>query len=157
MEQIIVYKIAKSEDEFEQGRILFKEYADELNVDLSFQDFEKELRTIHVQYNKPDGGLLLAFFDDKPVACAGVRRSDEETAELKRMYVKSGYRGHRIGVALLERSLSMAKDFGYKKVRLDTLENMAKAQELYKSFGFYTIPSYRFNPIAGTIYMEKVL
>jgi len=157
MEQTFVFKTAHTENEFEQARILFKEYADALGVDLSFQDFEKELETMHVQYNKPDGGLLLGYANEKPVACVAVRRSDGETAELKRMYVKSGYRGHRIGVELLKRSLSMAKELGYKKVRLDTLEYMVKAQELYKSFGFYIIPPYRFNPIRGTIFMEKIL
>src|SRR5579864_5881984 len=102
MEQIFVYKTAHAENEFEQARILFKEYADALGVDLSFQDFEKELGTIHVQYNKPEGGLLLVYANDHPIACAGVRRSDERTAELKRMYVKSEYRGQRIGVELLQ-------------------------------------------------------
>lgn len=157
MEQSFVYKTAHTANEFEQARILFKEYADALGVDLSFQDFEKELQTNHVQYNKPDGGLVLVYVNEHPIACVAVRRSDGETAELKRMYVRSEYRGHRIGVELLERSLSIAKDLGYKKIRLDTLENMTKAQELYKSFGFYVIPPYRFNPIRGTIYMEKIL
>ena len=157
MEQNIVYRTAHTENEFEQARILFKEYARALGVDLSFQDFEKELETIHVQYNKPDGGLLLVYINDTPIACAAVRRSDERTAELKRMYVKSEYRGHWIGVELLKRSLSMANHLGYKKIRLDTLENMVKAQELYKSFGFYIISPYRYNPIPGTIYMEKIL
>jgi putative acetyltransferase len=157
VEQKKTYKIALTEDDFKQARILFKEYADALGVDLSFQDFEKELEIINVQYNKPDGGLLIAHLGDHPVGCAGVRRFDEETAELKRMYVKSESRGFRIGVELLKRSLIVAKELGYKKMRLDTLENMAKAQELYRSFGFYIIPSYRFNPLKGTIYMEKVL
>jgi ribosomal protein S18 acetylase RimI-like enzyme len=157
MEQNFNYKTAHTENEFEQARVLFKEYADMLGVDLSFQDFEKELGNIHVQYNKPDGSLLLVFTNDNPVGCAGVRRLDEHTAELKRMYVKNGYRGRRIGVELLKLSLNMAKALGYKKIRLDTLENMVKAQELYKSFGFYIIPPYRFNPIRGTIYMEKKL
>ena len=157
MEQNFIYKTAHTEHEFEQARVLFKEYADLLGVDLSFQDFEKELGTIHIQYNKPAGGLLLVYLNDNPVACTGVRKSDERTAELKRMFVKKEYRGQRIGVELLKRSLNMAKNLGYEKIRLDTLENMAKAQELYKSFGFYMIPPYRFNPIKGTIYMEKIL
>jgi len=157
MEQYFIYKTAQTENEFEQARVLFKEYADTLGVDLSFQDFEKELRTIHIQYNKPEGGLLLVYLNDNPVACTGVRKSDERTAELKRMFVKKEYRGQRIGVELLKHSLNMAKNLGYEKIRLDTLENMAKAQELYKSFGFYMIPPYRFNPIKGTIYMEKIL
>ena len=157
MEQSFVYKTARTGNEFEQARMLFKEYADALGVDLSFQDFEKELETIQVQYNKPDGALLLVYANENPVACTAVRRSDDETAELKRMYVRSGYRGYRIGVELLKRSLIIAKELGYKKIRLDTLENMVQAQELYKSFGFYIIPPYRFNPIPGTIYMEKIL
>ena len=157
MEQNFVYKNANTENEFEQARILFNEYADALGVDLSFQDFEKELETMHVQYNKPDGVLLLVYINDNPIACVAVRKSDERTAELKRMYVRSAFRGHRIGVELLKRSVSMAKEIGYKKIRLDTLENMVKAQELYKSHGFYVIPPYRFNPIPGTVYMEKIL
>jgi GNAT superfamily N-acetyltransferase len=157
MEQTFVYKTAHTENEFEQARMLFKEYADALGVDLSFQDFENELETIQVQYNKPDGALLLVYANENPIACTAVRRSDEGTAELKRMYVRSGFRGHRIGVDLLKRSLIIAKDLGYKKIRLDTLENMVKAQELYKSFGFYIIPPYRYNPIPGTVYMEKIL
>jgi len=157
MTQDFIYKIAYTEHEFEQARSLFKEYVEVLGVDLSFQDFEMELDTIHIQYNKPGGGLILVYMNEKPVACAGVRHFDEEAAELKRMYVRSEYRGLRIGVELLNRSLSLAKDLGYKKIRLDTLENMFRAQELYKSNGFYTISAYRFNPIPGTIYMEKVL
>ncbi len=157
MEQIFVYKTAHTENEFEQARLLFREYADALGVDLSFQDFEKELETIHIQYNHPNGGLLLVFANENPIACTAVRKLEEGTAELKRMYVRSIYRGQRIGVELLKRSFSLAKGLGYKKIRLDTLENMVKAQELYKSFGFYVIPSYRFNPLPGTIYMEKIL
>jgi putative acetyltransferase len=157
MEQIITYKTACSEAEFIQARILFREYADELGVDLSFQDFEKELETIHILYNKPDGRLLLVSLNDRPIGCAGIRRLDEKTAELKRMYIKSECRGHRAGVELLIRSLAAAKELGYIKMRLDTLENMTRAQELYRSYGFYIIPSYRFNPLKGTIYMEKLL
>lgn len=157
MEQIFIYKAADTENDFELGRLLFKEYANALGVDLSFQDFEKELETIHIQYNKPGGNLILVFLNNKTIACVGIRRSDEKTAELKRMYVRSGYRGHRIGVELLKRSLRLAKVLGYKRIRLDTLENMVKAQELYYSFGFYIIQPYRYNPIPGTIFMEKIL
>ncbi len=54
MEQTIVYKTAQTENEFEQARLLFKEYADNLGMVLSFQDFEKELGSMQVQYNRPE-------------------------------------------------------------------------------------------------------
>lgn len=153
----VTYRIANSKEDFETGKKLFEEYVDSLNVDLSFQDFSKELDTISLQYNKPSGGLLLAFADDLPAGCAGIRRLDDGTAELKRMYIKDEFRGLKIGVALLQRSVDLAKTLGYKKIRLDTLASMTKAQQLYKSFGFYEIDAYRYNPLAGTIYMEKEL
>jgi len=153
----ITYKIAETTPDFEQGKELFGEYAKSLGVDLSFQDFEKELTTIDQQYRQPDGGLILAFKDEQPAGCAGVRKLDGDIAELKRMYVKPEYRGLNIGVGLLKHSMKLAAELGYKKMRLDTLKNMTKAQTLYQSFGFYEIPSYRFNPLEGTIYMEKSL
>jgi putative acetyltransferase len=152
-----IYKTAETKSDFDLGKELFREYAKSLGVDLSFQDFEKELKTIDQQYRQPNGGLILAFKDGQPVGCVGVRKLDDDIAELKRMYVKAEYRGYNIGVELLKRSLQLAQERGYKKMRLDTLKNMTKAQSLYQSFGFYEIPSYRFNPLEGTMYMEKNL
>src|SRR3569833_960054 len=157
MDKIITYQIAAGPEDFEAGKGLIEEYGISLNVDLSFQKFSKELESIHEQYHAPTGALLLARDGDVFAGSSGIRKLDEQTAELKRMYVKEEYRGYRIGVNLLERTINLASELGYKLIRLDTLENMAKAQQLYRSFGFYEIPAYRFNPLPGTIYMEKTL
>ena len=157
MNDAIIYKIAETAHDFEQGKQLFKEYVDSLGVDLSFQDFENELKIIDRQYNKPEGALMLAVKEGIAIGCAGIRQLDESTAELKRMYVRDEYRGQQIGLRILKCSLELAKVSGYTRMRLDTLKNMTRAQELYRAFGFYEIPSYRFNPLEGTMYMEKVL
>jgi GNAT superfamily N-acetyltransferase len=157
MEAQIIYQIAETGEDFQIGRKLFEEYAALLQVDLSFQNFSEELASIDQQYHKPSGGLILAFCEGEPAGCAGVRNLAPETAELKRMFVKDKYRGHKIGVSLLQQTIELSKALNYKKLRLDTLENMIRAQALYHSFGFKEIPSYRFNPLAGTIYMEKDL
>ena len=153
----ILFIIASGEKEFEDAKNLFKQYADSLDIDLSFQDFSNEINTIDKQYNKPSGALLLAYKNGEAVGCAGLRKFDEEQAELKRMFVKTEYRQFKIGKKLLELIINMAKDLHYKSILLDTLPSMAAAQMLYKSFGFYEIPSYRFNPISGTVYMKKEL
>ena len=154
---VITYGFATTAADFELGKKMFEEYAQSLGVDLSFQDFSKELSTLDQQYNHPDGALLLAYAETKAIGCAGIRKLDDEVAELKRMYIRGEYRGYGIGVQILEQSLQKAKELGYKKIRLDTLKTMEKAQALYRSFGFYEIPSYRFNPLEGTVYMEKQL
>jgi putative acetyltransferase len=157
MEKIITYQIATTAEEFENGKMLFREYVTSLNVDLSFQNFETELDTIATQYSQPGGALLLAMDGGEYAGCSGIRKLDDEIAELKRMYVKPQYRGYQIGAALLQRSIEIAKQLGYKKLRLDTLASMTKAQQLYSIFGFYEIAPYRFNPLPGTMYMEKEL
>lgn len=151
-------KIAGTDDDFEQGKILFEEYAGSLDFDLGYQDFKKELNTIAEQYKEPEGALLLCFIDDKNAAgCAGVRKFSEGVAELKRLYVKPGYRSLKIGKRLLESAIDTAKQLNYKFIRLDTVPGQTKAQELYHYLGFYEIEPYRYSPIEGTIYFEKRL
>lgn len=157
MKPDIIYIIAITGNDLHDAKMLFTEYANSLNVDLSFQDFEKELASIDKQYTHPFGGLLLAYNDNAAIACVGIRKINDDTAELKRMYVKPQYRCMGIGNELLHRSLELTQQLGYKKIRLDTLANMHKAQSLYLANGFIAIPPYRFNPLPGTIYMERVL
>src|SRR5262245_33588336 len=61
----IIFKIANTSQEFEDAKDLFLQYAESLDVDLSFQHFADELKTIEQQYNKPSGALLLAYKDGK--------------------------------------------------------------------------------------------
>jgi ribosomal protein S18 acetylase RimI-like enzyme len=143
---------------FEQGKILFEEYAGSLDFDLGYQDFEKELRNISQQYKEPEGALLLSFVgNESAMGCAGVRKFSEDIAELKRLYVKPEYRSLKIGRRLLESAIDTAKELNYKFIRLDTVPGQTKAQELYHYLGFYEIESYRYSPIEGTIYFEKRL
>src|SRR6478736_2810150 len=149
MDTSITYKVADTEATFEDGRRLFSAYVASLGIDLSFQDFSGELDTIAHQYNAPTGALLIAYADGQAVGCVGVRKIEDGVAELKRMYVQDAYRGYGIGVQLMERSLQLAAKLGYQKIRLDSLQHMTKAMALYRSYGFYEIPAYRFNPLEG--------
>ncbi len=151
-------KIANTEQEFEQGRILFEEYAGSLNFDLGYQDFKTELSTINRQYREPEGALLLCFIDNEhAVGCAGVRKFAEGIAELKRLYVNPDYRKLNMGKSLLQSAIDAAKLLNYRFIRLDTVPGQTRAQELYRQLGFYEIEPYRHSPVAGTIYFEKKL
>ena len=146
---------AASPAEIDAARRLFKEYAAWLGLDLSFQDFEAELAALPGDYAPPRGGLLLAIDDDSAIGCVGLRPLDwPEVAELKRLYVTPLGRGRRLGVQLSEAAISLARDIGYRLVRLDTLPTMSTAQRVYESLGFHEIDAYRFNPVSGTRDME---
>ena len=153
----ILFKIARTDAEFSQAKDLFNEYAGSLDTDLCFQNFTTELETIAKQYNEPGGALLLAYKNNIAVGCVGIREFDKDSAELKRMYVQPAFRKYKIGRKLLELAIEIAAELKYKKIKLDTLPTMMQAQNLYRSFGFYEIQSYRYNPVEGTTYMEKKL
>jgi putative acetyltransferase len=136
---------------------LFNEYANSLNISLAFQNFSEELNIIDSMYGSPSGCLLLVYDNDAAVACAAYRKIGEGICELKRMYIKPSHRGLKIGQTLLEMLCSRAFDNAYSKMRLDTLDTMLPAIDLYKKNGFYEISAYYHNPNEGVVYMEKCL
>ena len=138
-------------------RELFREYADALGFDLSFQNFETELAGLPGPYAPPDGRMLLAVDDEKIAGCVALRRIDETTCEMKRLYVRPAFRGRGVGRKLARTIVDQARKVGYERMRLDTIPSMKPAVALYESLGFKTIGPYRYNPIEGAQFMELVL
>ena len=155
--RVIRLDSASSSSDFEHIRALFREYADALGVNLDYQGFEDELRDLPGSYAPPAGTLLLARNDGDVVGCVGVRPIDERTAEMKRLYVRPAGRGLGLGRTLAEAAIRFATVTGYERMRLDTLPQMDRAQELYRSLGFSAIEAYRFSPVPGTVFLELVL
>lgn len=108
-------------------------------------------------YGAPGGVLLLAEAEGGLAGCVAVRRIDAVVCELKRLYVRAGYRGTGLGRRLAETALHAARDLGYTRIRLDTLPQMQAAQRLYEGLGFRDIPAYYASPMAGQRFMEAVL
>jgi putative acetyltransferase len=108
-------------------------------------------------YSPPRGVLLLSEIEDMPAGCAAVRPIKDHICELKRVYVRSAYRGAGLGRLLTETALQAARDMGYARIRLDTLPQMAEAQRLYESLGFRDIGAYYGNPVPGQRFMEANL
>ena len=138
-------------------RTLFREYAGSLGFSLDFQDFERELAGLPGDYDVPRGALVVAVVGGDPAGCAALRPLDDETAELKRLYVRPAHRALGLGRRLTEEMIAAARERGYRRVRLDTVPGMDAAQALYRRLGFREIAPYRPNPIAGATYMELEL
>jgi GNAT superfamily N-acetyltransferase len=126
-------------------------------VDLSFQNFEHEVEHLATEYTAPAGVLLLAEENEIFVGCIGLRRFAPGVGEIKRLYVSPAGRGDGVGRFLVEGVLVVAEQLGYTRLVLDTLPSMKDAQRLYASLGFTPTAPYRFNPVPGTAYLEKVL
>jgi len=133
----------------EEVRTLFREYADALGVDLGFQGFDDELAD--------PLGFYEVVLVERDAGSVALRRIDDETCEMKRLYVRPESRAGGLGRRLTEAVIAEARVRGYRRMRLDTLPTMAEARRLYASLGFREIAPYRPNPIAGTTYLELEL
>lgn len=151
------YHFAVTDTDYAAAAALFREYAAWLNIDLRFQHFEEELMELRSMYAKPFGGIILCRDGGECIACTAIRNMDAQNAELKRMYVKPSFRGKGIASTLLRMALQLAKDCGYKKLKLDTLNTMLPAMALYKKYGFKEIPAYYHNPNPTAVYFEIIL
>jgi GNAT superfamily N-acetyltransferase len=149
--------VAESQVHWRQARQFVEEYAASLDVDLSFQDFAYEVDHLSTEYAAPAGVFFLAEEDGVYVGCIGLRRFKNGVGEIKRLYVSPTGRGHGVGRLLVEGVLAAGKQLGYTRLVLDTLPTMKEAQMLYASFGFAPTAPYRFNPVPGSAYLEKVL
>lgn len=134
-------------------RVLFSEYARSLGVDLSFQDFDREIATLPGDYDP----ILIASWNDDIAGCVALHRIEGTISEMKRLYVRPAFRGKEIGRQLALRIIAEARQRGYRSMRLDTLPFMRAAIPLYESLGFVDVPAYRFNPIEGTRFLELTL
>lgn len=144
--------------DIEPVRELLLEYEAWLGVDLCFQGFEEELTSLPGDYAPERGGALLVVDGpDGLVGCVGLRRLDEATCELKRLYVRPSARGGGLGRRLLEAAVERARAGGYRALRLDTLPQMGTAQALYRAAGFVEIAPYRANPVPGASFWELEL
>jgi putative acetyltransferase len=108
-------------------------------------------------YGPPRGGLLLAEIEGLPAACVALRPLDATVCELKRLYVRSGYRGRGLGRLLAQAAFEAARRLGYGRIRLDTSPEMQAAQRLYESLGFHDIAAYYGEAVPGQRYMEAIL
>lgn len=149
---------ADSPDQIAPARELFLEYAQSLGFSLCFQSFDKELAGLPRDYAPPAGRLLLAEYNGQLAGCVALHKLEDGICEMKRLYLRPQFRGKGLGRALASRIISEARQIGYGRMRLDTVEPvMRDAVAMYRKIGFREIEPYCANPISGALYMELTL
>lgn len=133
---------------------MLREYEAEIEVDLCFQGFEEELKTLEHVYGPPGGVLFLLREGERIAGCVALRDLGDGVCEMKRLFLRPGFRGEGRGKRCAERIVQTAREMGYAAMRLDTLPAMRAAIALYRSMGFTEIAQYTENPLEGALFME---
>ena len=102
--------------------------------------------------------VLIAYMDDVPVTCSGLRKYSESDIEIKRVWVEPEYRGHHIATEMMIRIEDKAKRQGFRRAILQTREQMNSAVELYEKLGYDRINNYPpYDKLDGAICFAKEL
>lgn len=105
----------------------------------------KDRRADYIPYNQRDDlhDVLIAYDDaQRPTGCAALRRIDDDTAEVKRVFVHDSHRCQGFGTQLMTALENLAKAQGYHRLILETGEPLTAAMQLYQKLGYTIIPGY---------------
>jgi len=136
---------------------LFREYVGSLAEDISFQNVDDELSGLPGKYARPGGTVLIAREADAVAGAIAYRMFEPGVCEMKRLYVRPGYRGRGLARDLANELIADARERGYRTMLLDTLASMQAARALYRDLGFVPVEPYYDNPLPGVMYMALEL
>ena len=116
-------------------KTLFVEYSQIKGAEGCFVSFEKELADLAEFYK--GGAILVGFEDGTPIATIALKKVDDDTTEIKRLFIKPEHRGKGYARKMLKAMFKCADSLGYKEVMLTTRpEVMPVAYALYQRIGF---------------------
>ena len=153
----IAIQEAATSEHIEAVRVLIREYAASLDIDLCFQGLSEELAQLPGAYVPPRGRLLLAVGAEGQAGCVALRPLTDQVCEMKRLYVRPHCRGRGLGTALAQRVILEAQAAGYSTMLLDTLASMQTAIRIYRALGFRPRPAYHPTPLPHTVFLERRL
>ena len=141
---------------------LLNEYGNYMYVDLKLiagkERFFKELENFPGSgYLPPSGTFIVARVGDMVAGCVGIKRFDKESCEMKRLYIRSCYRGRGIGQLLCNYVIGWCQKAMYRRILLDSNAEMKEAVSLYLKCGFIEIAPYCINENSHPVFMEYTL
>ena len=129
-----------------------------LDADLAVRD--GDMHGYYAQFNKIDAlkNVVVAFLHEQAVGCGAFKAFDEESAEIKRMYVRPENRGVGIAVEILRELENWAAESGFKSAVLETGKKQPEAIRLYEKSGYRLIPNYgQYEGLENSVCMKKSL
>ena len=115
-----------------------------------------DMDDIQQTYFENDGILLVMTDNEQIIGTGAIRRLENTTCELKRVWLLFEYHGKGLGYRMIQELLAFARRKGYQRIRLETdRDGQSRAYDLYKRLGFYEIS--RYTDHQDEVAMEMIL
>jgi putative acetyltransferase len=114
----------------------------------------------YAQFNKLDKirHVVVVYNDEEPIGCGAFKQYDEQTVEIKRMFVHSDFRGQRVGKLILSELEIWAGELGFAECILETGWKQIEAVRLYQRSGYEIIPNYdQYIGVENSVCLRKIL
>jgi putative acetyltransferase len=129
-----------------------------LDADLAIRD--GDLHGYYAQFNKLDSikNVVVAFENEAAVGCGAFKKFDDQSVEIKRMFVRPENRGRGIAVEILRELENWAKEMAFKLAVLETGKKQPEAVRLYRKSGYELTPNYgQYAGMENSVCMKKLL
>ena len=146
------FEIRNGHDYIDEVKDLFVEYVRSLGVSASLREFHG----LEDKYKGEGEALYIAFIDNKPAGCVALRNVDNNTAAMKRLYVRPAFRHSSLGSNMAKLVVEDAREFGYKTLLLDSLPSMENAKGLYTNLGFKKLDDTK-RPVKTVVHLSLPL
>ena len=114
-------------------------------------DFYNQFNNIDVLKN-----VVVTYVDKKPVGCGAIKKFNNTSVEVKRMFVSKSERGKGIAQKIVIELETWATELGYKKLVLETGKRQIEAVKFYKKCKYKIIPNYgQYKGMENSICFEK--
>ncbi len=122
-------------------------------------DIDGEQKDFYASFNQiPLENVALCFENQNPIGCGAFKKHQNNTVELKRMFVDPNHRGKGAAKIILQELEKWSAEFGTKKIILETSIKLEAAINLYSKSGYFQIDNYdQYIGVADSYCMQKII
>ena len=136
----------------------FIELVRQLDIYLAEKDGDEH--SFYDQFNKSDAinNVIVLYDNDSAVACGAIKKYDDDTVEVKRMFTKLEARGKGFAGIIIDELEKWAFELSYNKCILETGVRQKEAIQFYDKSNYKVIPNYgQYIGVENSICFQKEL
>lgn len=130
------------------------------DLDAYLKITDEDEHDFYNQFNNIDviKHVIIGYHENEPIGCGAIKKFNENSVEIKRMYVLPKYRGKGCAQKIIASLEFWAKELGYKSCILETGKRQLEAVQFYHKSKYQVIPNYgQYVGMENSICFKKIV